>query len=97
MGNVFVGTPPVWTIDTASSTPVSTDTLRIDSIKWVPGTAGAAGDECKVTDAAGNVIFDEFATGAEEDLFQLKMPDKTNTIGLAVPTLGHGKVWIYLK
>lgn len=97
MSNVFGKTPPVWIIDTASSTAVSTDLLRVDQIIWVAGTGSAQDDECKVTDAAGHVIYDQFATGADYDSYPAKFPAYMNVIGLAVPTLAHGKVYIYLK
>jgi hypothetical protein len=97
MANVFVGTPPVWIIDTASATPVSTDFLRVALIVWEAGTVAAAGDECKVTDAAGNVVYDVFGTGADFEEFPRTLPRFFSMSGLAVPTLAHGKVYIYMQ
>ncbi len=98
MANNFLGSPPLWIIDTASATPVSTDSLRIYRIRWVGGAGVGLGNECQVTDAAGNVIFDDFATGADYSSPDTVFPEKDWSIrGLAVPILATGKVYIYLK
>lgn len=97
MANVLKGSGP-WAIDTASATAVTTDAIVIDQIVWVPGTSAVATDECKVTDNSGTpiVLFDEFASGASEDVFPQKMNRKQPINGLIVPTLAHGIVYIHL-
>lgn len=97
MANVTKGSGP-WAIDTASATAITTDVIAIDQIVWVPGTSGAAGDECKVTDNSATpiVLFDEFASGASEDVFPQKMNRRQPINGLIVPTLAHGIVYIHL-
>lgn len=98
MSNTFNTTPPQWVIDTPSATPLATDLYRIAAIVWVPGTAAVAGNECKVTDSAGVVtVFDQFATGASEDIFEVTYPRHYNAQGLTVPTLAAGKVYIYFR
>lgn len=72
--------------------------VTIAKIRWVGGTASVANDECKVTDANDNVFYDAFATGAnytESDDFAFRNRSKRTLDGLRVPTLGHGKVYIY--
>jgi len=98
MSNSYNGTPPQWVIDTASATAITTDVVRLAKIEWVPGASALQGDECKVTDAAGNAIhFDMFATGAYQDVFDSTFPRWYNSQGLKVPTLTHGKVYITLQ
>jgi hypothetical protein len=70
MANSFGGSPvildTVWTAGTipAALTAMFNQAFRL--IKWVnPSTAG---DECKITDINGNVLFDEFAVAAHQDV-----------------------------
>lgn len=81
-----------------TSTAVETVTANaweLARIRWVSNTA-VQGDECKITDTAGNVIFDSFATGANwEDEIEL---GKVNTfLGIKTATISSGKVYFYLR
>lgn len=98
MANTFQGSPPIWVLDTASGTPVSTDQVRISRIRWVAGPASAAGGECKITDAAGNLIFDEFSTGADFETpdFAFDKDKGKSFIGVILSVLASGKVYVYL-
>jgi hypothetical protein len=98
MANSTLGTGP-WIIDTASATPITTDAIRIKQIVWVPGSGAVAGNECKVTDNSATpiVYYDQFATGASEDAVPRVIDTDYPTNGLIVPTLGAGKVYVYLK
>jgi hypothetical protein len=82
----------VWVIDTASADPISTDDIYIHALRWV-STAASAGDQVVVTNAAGDVVWEAFATGAnytEESQVPLRITD-----GLAVPTLDSGILYLY--
>jgi hypothetical protein len=74
---------------------VTTNAWELARIRWV-SSAAAANDECKITDTAGNIIFDSFATGADwEDEIEL---GKVNTfLGIKTATLTSGKVFFYLR
>lgn len=98
MANVYGGTPPIWVIDTASATAITTDPTKIFRIRWVAGGSAVAGNECKITtnDATPLVIFDEFATGADYETIDMTLPKDTIANGIIVPTLAAGKVYLYL-
>lgn len=97
MANVYLGSPPVWIIDTPSAAAITGEWTRIARIVWGNGTIGVQGDECTVTDAAGNAIFDKFAPGADASLETHFDTNKGKSFhGVKVTTLGHGVVRIYL-
>lgn len=80
-----------WMIDAAAA--ISTDRLRILGFRWVAGAT--AGDQCIVTDAAGNVIWESVAAGAdyvESDMFPAARMYK----GLTVTTLDSGRLYVSL-
>ena len=84
-------------IDTASATAVWNDTIYITKIDYVSPTAAAA-DECKVTNAPGTeVIFDSFASGANQGGIDRTSIPSQFVKGIAVPTLTSGKVYIFYK
>jgi hypothetical protein len=64
-------------------------------IRYISASA-SAGDECKVTDTAGNIVFDSFATGADfSDEVELSKVPPIN--GLKLATLTSGQVYVYLR
>jgi len=71
MPNVFNQNPMILdTVWTAGTIPAGLSGLTswqdFSLIKWVNPTA--AGDECKLTDINSNVLFDEFAVAAHQDV-----------------------------
>lgn len=105
MANSYTGNPiildTVWTSGTIPAALAALTSAQLFSlIKWVNPTA--AGDECKITDLGGNVLFDEFADVAHKDVvlwdaatagrkYQLKEGGKWI---LATLTAG-GKLYLY--
>lgn len=99
MANVYNASPNVWIVDTASSTAISNEVLGIDQIIWESGASGVGGDEAVVetNDATPKIIYDVFATGADFEEYGHKFPKNFHVQGLIVPTLAHGKLYIYLS
>jgi hypothetical protein len=84
-----------WLIDSAASTVLSTNQLRITAIRFVGATT--AGHECKLTDQNGVIIFSSFATAANFLDSQIFPNGGLQVSGLIAPTLGSGKVYVYLR
>jgi hypothetical protein len=74
---------------------VTVNTWALSRIRYDSATASAA-DECRITDTAGNIIFDSFATGADwSDEIELgKVPP---ILGIKIATLTSGNVKFYLR
>jgi len=97
MANSFLGTPPVWILDTASATAVSTDVIRPYSMVWVSATA-APGDLCIVQDKNGKEIWRSVAPGPNFDGDEFRAPDKSfNMQGFILQTLSSGTLRVYLR
>ena len=74
---------------------LTTLVAAVARIRYV-SSAASAGDECKVTDAVGNVVFDTVATGADfSDEVELSKVPPIN--GLKLATLTSGQVYVYLR
>ena len=84
----------VMILDTAAA--VTTNQYLVTGFRYVSATA-AAGDECKVSDSAGNVWFDSFATGADWEDAQTVNTGGIMMNGVTVTTLTSGKVYVYFK
>lgn len=94
MANITTVNP--WLIDTASATAVSNDRLKVQSFRWVGGST--AGHQCIVKDKAGNQVWESVAAGANHiDDSSAVAPNGFDVNGLAVTTLGSGKLSIYFK
>ena len=74
---------------------VTANVWALARIRWV-SNAATQGDECTVTDTAGNVIFDSEAQGAQwSDEIELgKMPP---FLGIKISVLTSGVVYFYLR
>jgi hypothetical protein len=71
--------------------------VRLMGIMWDCGTSGATGDRCVVTDSAGNSIFESTViTSLAGTPAFVDFPFPLTVKGLKVPTLTHGKVFLYL-
>ncbi len=94
MANDFTSNP--WIIDTAGSTVLCTDLIRVKGVRWVGGTT--AGHAATITDKAGKVKWTSLASGANnvegDDINS--PPQGWNWDGLIVPTLASGKLYIEL-
>ena len=77
---------------------ITLNVVAISRLRYVGGTTSAASDECKVTDTAGNVLFDTFSTGADytDEVEMSKVPP---VLGLKIATLtgNRGHVKVYLR
>ena len=100
MSNVLTGNPLV--LDTAAAAAVLSGPLNITKIRWVDYNNDIAdGDQAVVQDAAANSVWEARCTtvgagtttppGAESNFVPA-----FRTSGLLVPTLTHGKIYIYL-
>ncbi len=104
MANAFSGN--VWLIDTAASTAIAPSTAKviIRALRWVIAASGAAADRCVVQDGAGNAITEFINLGVGNtpvytyyDTGIVEMPHSANQFnGFLVPTLTHGKLYVYL-
>ena len=93
MANVTSGDPFI--IDTATDTAIFTDDFLLYAIAW---TSGSLADAISVQDEDGTVKYSSTGTIAnhtEHFAFPSEKPLKFN--GLKVPTLGSGKVYLYVK
>ncbi len=92
MGNDLTKNP--WLVDTAASTVLSADALRIRGVRWVGATT--AGHAATITDKNARIVWTSVATGAnyvESDM--INTGDRGwDWDGLAVPTLASGKLYI---
>lgn len=93
MANDITNNP--WIIDTAASTVISSVQLTIKSFYWDVGASGAADDALSVTDKDGKVKFEAHAS-AKNDAIGINVGNLP-CHGLIVPTLAHGKLFVYLK
>lgn len=92
MANDTSTTP--WILDTASATPITTETLRPRGIRWIGATT--AGHECILQDQAGRRKWHSVAGGANH-----VEADDLNGIdnlwdGVILATLGSGVVYLEL-
>ena len=98
MANDLTGNPLV--IDTASATPIMTDDVYLDAIRWVGATT--AGHQAVVKDnkTSPDTVYEGLASGAnfiDERSFGAEYAGPRRVVGgLAVTTLGSGKLYIYL-
>ena len=97
MANDLTGNP--WVVDTASATPITTDDVFLDTIRWVGATT--AGHQAIVKDNKGtpDTIYEGLASGAnfiDERSFGAEYAGPRRVVGgLAVTTLSSGKLYIY--
>ena len=81
-----------WIIDTASSTVLTTDRLRVKSMRWVGPTT--ADHEAIIQDKNAREVWKGEASGNadnDESLFEGDIE------GLIVSKLESGKIYIYLR
>ena len=83
-------------IDTAAATAITTGTFKINMIRWV-STSASAGDSAVVQNAASNTLWASLAAGAnhiDETSFTRK---PLIFVGLIVPTLTSGTLYLYVE
>jgi hypothetical protein len=96
MANDLTGN--TWKIDTASATPIITQDVYINSIRWIGATT--AGHEAKITDnngASPDIKYSAFADGANfiDEKNYVGAPANSRCVGgIIVPTLGSGILYI---
>ena len=92
MANVVSSSPFI--IDTATDTAIFTDDFQLFAIAWTSGST----DGISIQDKDGVVKYASAGTVAghsERFTFPSEAPVRFN--GLKVPTLGTGKVYLYVK
>lgn len=97
MANILTQNPFV--IDTPGTSVLTSMQLFVRAVAWEGDTASAIGDRATVQDLSGNLFYDKTANGANfNDFASFSTQGKTGRYlnGLKVPTLGHGKLFIYL-
>lgn len=85
MANNLTGNP--WVIDTAGS--IFSGEVRIDRIAWKNATT--LNHTVLIVDSAGNMIFEDFASGAT---YNTSEPRGRIYTGVTVTTLNSGKLYI---
>jgi hypothetical protein len=78
-----------WVIDTAYA--LTNETVRIERIAWK--NAAALNHTCKVVDAYGKTVYEDFASGSTYNNVE---HIGRAVEGLTVQTLQSGKLYIYL-
>jgi hypothetical protein len=81
-----------WIIDTAAATVLSTDRLRVGIIRWEGATTLA--HAAVVQDAAGREVWSDQADAAN---YESETYPERDIEGLKVPTLGSGRLKIWLR
>ena len=89
MSNVTTGDPFI--LDTATDTAIFTDDFHCYLIAW---TSATIADALSIQDQAGTVKF-AGTSAAGPNIVPFNPPLRFN--GLKVPTLGAGKVYMYVK
>ncbi len=87
----------VWVIDSAGSSLVTDEYSDIQTIRWVGGDAA---DVAEIADADGNVIWASIAAAAASADDFIDTDNDINLVlqkGFIVPTLGGGKLYLYLR
>lgn len=82
-------------VSVASPNAIKTETFNITKIRWVGGST--AGHQALVYDNLGNPKFATVATGAnyvESESFEVQ---PLACVGLVVPTLDSGTLYIYIQ
>lgn len=93
MANNVTGNPFI--IDTATDAALTNDHLHVFSIMWVSASNDSA---CSVQDENGNVKFASHGGSATSIIQSPDFgPEGLFFNGMKVPTLGAGKLYIYLK
>lgn len=95
----------VWTIQETSSSPtaalpftiwpVAQGPFALDTAQWI-SVDGSAGDHVALTDAAGNLVWENYATGADWDTYPVKMP-RVPIFGLILTALDSGILMLSLR
>lgn len=91
MANVITGNP--WIIDTVSAVSITAEIFNLWAVRWV---SGSTADVATIQQADGIVKWESIGAAANNVEAQtFKRPIKFN--GLLVPTLGAGKVYLYVE
>jgi len=94
MSNIVTVNP--WLLDSASSTAVSNDRLKIQSFRWVGGST--AGHQCIVKNKNGVQVWESICAGANHvDDSSAIAPNGFDIDGLALTTIGSGRLSVYFK
>lgn len=75
--------------------PVSQGSFALDTAQWI-SLAAAANDHVALTDNAGNLVWENYATGADWDTFPVKMP-RVPIFGLILTALDSGILMLTLR
>lgn len=93
MANDVSGNPFI--LDTATDTALVTDFLHVYSVLWV---SGSSGDALSVQDENGTVKYATCGANSTTPVASPTFPPEGLFFnGLKVPTLGAGKVYLFLK
>lgn len=91
MANDLTNNPLV--IDTAGT--LTTKPVQIAALYWAAGASGAAGDTCVVTNGSKTLWAPTIA--AANATASISFDPPLSASGLAVSTLSHGTLFIYLR
>jgi hypothetical protein len=70
--------------------------VKIRKIRWTCPTAGVAADSAVLTNSAGKTIWEQFnSTAAAQFHYVEDFNPPLRVLGLKIPTLARGKVYIY--
>lgn len=81
---------PVWTVDTASATAITRNTVRLSGVSWVSKSA-TAGDDVTITDLNGRNVWVSVASGSN---YRERDAPMRVCAGLVVTVLDSGTLYL---
>lgn len=96
MANDISSNPLV--LDTAATSVVVSNLIRIKALKWTVDAGGTDNDTCVLTDKNGKVVYEEILNVATSGTLQappMNLIPPLNVNGLVMLTLSGGKLYVY--
>jgi hypothetical protein len=96
MANDFSNNPMI--LDTAGGADLIglNASIRIRKIRWTAASGGVAADSAVLTNSAGKVLWEQFnSTAAAQFGYETDFYEPLRALGLKIPTLARGKVYVY--
>ena len=80
-----------WSLDTAAV--ISTDRIRVQSLKWVTLTGGVDGDNVNIEDANGEIIWQSINVAATDEFIDTDYP-YADFEGFEVAVIDRGILYV---
>jgi hypothetical protein len=96
---VIVNVPGLIVVDAVNAADIvgANAPVKIQAIVWDCGASGVTGDRVVLTDTAGNSIFEAtMLTSLASAPPAISFAKPLRVRGLKLPTMAHGKIFIYV-